>query len=139
MVYHSLNSGTNLDLTMLYKIAADIVVIIHFAFIVFVVTGGLWVFFWEKAVLLHLPAVMWGVFIEFTGGICPLTPLENHLRMAGGAQGFSGGFIEKYITSLIYPDGLTQTIQVALGSAVIIINCLIYGFFLYKKRKARRT
>ena len=107
---------------MIYRIAADLVVLIHFAFIIFVVVGGFLVIKWHKVSWLHIPAAVWGVLIEFTGGICPLTPLENKLRQTGGEAGFSGGFIDKYIIPLIYSDELTRTIQIVLGSIVIIIN-----------------
>ena len=116
---------------MIYRIAADFVVLIHFAFIIFVVVGGLLVVRWHKVSLLHIPAAVWGVLIEFTGSICPLTPLENKLRLMGGEAGFSGGFIDKYIVPLIYSDELTRTIQIMLGLIVIIINVSIYGYLLY--------
>lgn len=116
---------------MIYSIAADLVVLIHFAFILFVVIGGFLVIKWYKVSFFHIPAVVWGVLIEFTGGICPLTPLENKFRLIGGEAGFSGGFIDKYIVSLIYPDELTHGIQVMLGCIVIIINVSIYGYLLY--------
>ena len=116
---------------MIYHIAADLVVLIHFAFIIFVVVGGFLVVKWQKILFFHIPAVVWGVLIEFTGGICPLTPLENRFRLIGGEAGFSGGFIDKYIVSLIYPDELTRTIQIVLGCIVIIINVCIYGYLLF--------
>ena len=119
---------------MIYRIAADLVVLIHFAFIIFVVVGGFLVIRWHKVSLLHIPAAVWGVLIEFTGGICPLTPLENQLRLMGGEAGFSGGFIDKYIIPLIYSDELTRTIQIMLGSIVIVINVLVYGYLLWKRR-----
>lgn len=119
---------------MIYRIAADLVVLIHFVFIVFVVAGGFLVIRWQKVSLLHIPAVVWGVLIEFTGWICPLTPFENTLRWTGGEAGFSGGFIEKYIVSLIYPDELTRGIQILLGLTVIIINVSIYGYLLWQRK-----
>jgi Protein of Unknown function (DUF2784) len=125
---------------MIYRIAADMVVLIHFAFILFVVTGGFLAVRWNKIVLLHIPAAIWGALIEFSGWICPLTPLENELRMAGGGVGFSGGFIEKYIVSIIYPEGLTREIQLFLGIVVIVVNLLIYGYLLWtRKEKSQGT
>ena len=121
---------------MIYCIAADLIVLIHFAFILFVVAGGFLVIKWHQVSLLHIPAAVWGVLIEFTGGICPLTPLENKLRLAGGEAGFSGGFIEKYIVSLIYPEGLTRWVQILLGLAVILVNISIYGYLLWQRRAA---
>ena len=120
---------------MIYSIAADLVVLIHFAFILFVVAGGFLVIKWKKFLLFHIPAVTWGVLIEFFGWICPLTPLENELRAAGGGIGFSGGFIEKYIVSIIYPEGLTRGIQLFLGIIVIFINLFIYGCLLWQRKK----
>lgn len=121
---------------MIYCIAADLVVLIHFAFILFVLAGGFLVIKWHKVSLLHIPAAVWGVLIEFTGGICPLTPLENKFRLAGGEAGFSGDFIEKYIVSLIYPEGLTRWVQILLGLAVILVNISIYGYLLWQRRAA---
>ena len=121
---------------MIYRIAADLVVLIHFAFILFVVAGGFLVIKWQKIALLHIPAAVWGVLIEFTGGICPLTPFENELRLTGGEAGFSGGFIEKYIVFLIYPEGLTRWVQILLGLAVILVNISIYGYLLWQRRAA---
>lgn len=125
------NSGKE---KMIYRIAADLVVLIHFAFILFVVAGGFFVLKWHKVSFFHIPAVVWGVLIEFTGGICPLTPLENKFRLAGGEAGFTGGFIEEYIVSIIYPDDLTRGIQILLGFVVIVINISIYGYLLYRRR-----
>ncbi|MCD4742705.1 MAG: DUF2784 domain-containing protein [Desulfobacteraceae bacterium] len=119
---------------MIYRIAADLIVLIHFAFILFVVAGSFLVIKWHKVSLLHIPAAVWGVLIEFTGGICPLTPLENKLRLAGGEAGFSGGFIEEYIVSIIYPNDLTRGLQILLGSIVIVINVSVYGYLLWKRK-----
>ena len=120
---------------MLYQIAADLVVLIHLAFIVFVMAGGFLVLKWHRVSLIHIPVVIWGVLIEFIGFICPLTPLENKLRMAAGGAGFSGGFIEKYIVSLIYPDELTRGIQILLGFVVIAVNISIYGYLLWQLKE----
>ena len=122
---------------MIYRIAADLVVLIHFGFILFVMAGGFFVIKWHKISFLHIPAVIWGILIEFTGWICPLTPLENKFRQAGGEAGFSGGFIDKYIVSLIYPDELTRGVQILLGFAVIVINVSIYGYLLHKRKASK--
>ncbi len=81
---------------------------------------------------LHLPAMIWAAWIEFRGGICPLTPLENWLRWQGGIAGYQGGFIEHYVEILLYPPGLTRTTQMVLGAAVLVINCILYGFLLFQ-------
>ena len=111
---------------MLYLALADAVLVLHLAFILFVVLGGLLVLWRRWLVWLHLPAVAWGILIEFAGWICPLTPLENWLRMQGGERGYSGGFINHYLASLIYPEGLTRELQWLLGALVLAINAIVY-------------
>jgi len=111
---------------MLARWLADAVLLLHLAFILFVVLGGLLVLRRPKLAWLHLPAALWGALIEFTGGICPLTPLENALRRQGGEAGYQGGFIEHYIVPLIYPGSLTRPVQVALGAVVVLINLAVY-------------
>ncbi len=112
---------------MLAALLADTVLVLHLAFIFFVVFGAFLARRHRRLLWLHLPALAWGVFIEFSGGICPLTPLENRLRVLAGEAGFPGGFIEHYLMSLIYPDGLTRDIQIALGIAVMVVNLLAYA------------
>jgi len=122
---------------MFYQILASAVVLIHFAFVIFVIFGGFLVLRWRWLSWLHLPAVIWGALIEFAGWICPLTPLENQFRMRSGTAGYEAGFIEHYLLPIIYPEGLTRSLQIKLGIIVIIINVSIYGFLLYKKYKSR--
>lgn len=111
---------------MLYKALADCVLIIHFTFILFVVSGGLFVLKWRRLAVVHIPCAVWGALIEFTGWICPLTRLEVELREAAGAAGYRGGFIDHYLLSIIYPYGLTRQEQVLLGLIVITINLGLY-------------
>ena len=118
-------------------VIADLVVVIHFAFVLFVVLGGLLVLRWPRLAYLHLPAAAWGVLIEFAGWICPLTPLEQSLRLKAGEQGYSGSFIEHYVLPLLYPSALTRTIQVVLGAIVIAVNLGIYGYLLRIRRSVR--
>jgi hypothetical protein len=120
---------------MAYKILSDLLVLIHLGFIVFVVLGALLVVRWPKLAWLHVPAAVWGVLIEWTGWICPLTPLENHFRALGGESGYSGGFIEHYIVPLIYPPGLAHETQLILGIAVIVINGVGYGLVMARRRQ----
>jgi hypothetical protein len=115
---------------MLYQILGDLVLLVHLLFIIFVVLGGLLVLKRGRLVMLHLPAVSWGIFIEFSGRICPLTPLENYLRKMAGREGYSGTFIEHYLVPLIYPPGLTSTLQIVLGLVVLVINVSIYAILL---------
>lgn len=121
----------------MYSILADAVLVIHLLFILFVALGGLLVLRWPWLAWLHVPAVLWGAFIEFSAGICPLTPLENSLRELGGRTGYEGGFIDHYITSWIYPEGLTREAQVAIGVAVLIINAAVYGWIVHRWRAHR--
>jgi hypothetical protein len=111
---------------MTYRIAADLLVLFHFAFILFVVLGGFLVFYRHLFAWLHLPAVIWGALIEFSGWICPLTPWEQTLRIKAGQSGYSGGFVEHYIVSLIYPSALTPEIQIILGASVLVLNVSVY-------------
>jgi hypothetical protein len=113
---------------------ANVMVVLHFAFIVFVVLGGFLVWRWRWVAWLHVPAALWGAAIEFVGGVCPLTPLENQWRMQAGEAGYSNSFIEQYLASLIYPAGLTPSVQIYLGAAVLLINMAIYGVLLYRAR-----
>jgi hypothetical protein len=122
---------------MLTRVAADAVVIIHLLFILFVMLGGLLVLRWRWLSLAHLPAVIWGAAVEFTGWLCPLTPLENSLRRASAQSGYSGGFIEHYIIPLIYPAGLSRDIQFFLGAIVVIVNLGVYVLVLRRFLKAR--
>lgn len=119
---------------MPYQIAADLLVILHLGFICFVLFGGLLVLKWRWLLWVHIPAVIWGVLIEFQGWICPLTPLEMWFRQAGGEAGYTGGFVEHYILPIIYPAGLTWNIQWQLGLLVIVINLFIYGWIIKKRR-----
>jgi L-ascorbate metabolism protein UlaG (beta-lactamase superfamily) len=111
---------------MLYRALADAVLLLHLGFIVFVTLGGLLVLRWPRLAALHIPAALWGALIEFTAGQCPLTPLEQWLRHRGGETGYAGGFIEHYLTAAIYPEGLTREMQLALGTAVVLINAAVY-------------
>ncbi|UDM50573.1 DUF2784 domain-containing protein [Cupriavidus sp. MP-37] len=113
---------------------ADLVVIAHALFIVFVVAGGLLVLRWPRAAWVHLPAAVWGVLIEWAGWICPLTPLENTLRRAAGQAGYSGGFVERYLLPLIYPAGLTPAVQLWLGMVVLVVNVAIYALWWRRRR-----
>ncbi len=122
---------------MLFRFAADLVVLTHFTFVLFVVFGALLALRWPRVIFLHLPAAIWGALIEFQGWICPLTPLENRLRSLGGQAGYAGGFIEHYLLPLLYPSGLTRTMQFTLGAVVVAINGLLYGLVWLKWRRAR--
>jgi hypothetical protein len=119
---------------MMYRLLADLVVIIHGGFVLFAVLGGLLVLRRRHFAWLHLPALLWAVFIELTGGICPLTPLENQLRIMGGQEGYRGEFIDRYVMPLLYPDGLTQGYQILLGSFLLALNAAIYAALWHRTR-----
>ena len=121
---------------MIYRALADLVLVVHLAFVVFVVLGGLVVLKWPRMAWFHVPAAIWGVLIEYTGWICPLTPLENSLRARGGEAGYSGGFIEHYIQPVLYPAGLTRSTQVALGSLVLVLNLSAYAVVVSRMRRS---
>ena len=122
---------------MFYRIAADAVLLLHLLFILFVVLGGWLVLRIPKLVWFHLSAAAWGAFIEFSGRVCPLTPLENQLRIASGSAGFSGGFIERYLIPVVYPSGLNRPVQIALGLGVILVNAIFYGLLVIRWARAR--
>jgi hypothetical protein len=110
----------------LFRAAADAVVAIHFAFVLFVALGGFLALRWRRIAWLHVPAALWGAAIELGGWICPLTPLENYLRERGGLAGYEGDFVERYMLPLLYPDRLTRELQVALGIIVLLVNLVVY-------------
>jgi len=119
----------------MYGWLADAVLVVHVAFIAFVGLGGLLVLRWPRLAWLHVPVFVWGALIEFTGGTCPLTPLEVALRHRAGQAGYTGGFIEHYLTPVIYPAGLTRGAQIALGVLVLIVNGAVYAR-LWARRRA---
>jgi len=121
---------------MLYRLAAEIVLLLHLAFIVFVITGAAGAARWRWLPLTHLPAAAWGVFVELTARVCPLTTAENYLRMKAGESGYTESFIEHYLLAIIYPAGLTREIQFALAAGVIVINAAIYAWLFYRHHSA---
>ena len=118
-----------------YSLLANSVVLVHGLFVLFVVLGGLAVLRWRRLAWLHLPAAVWGAFIELTGGVCPLTHLEVWLRRRAGGLGYEGGFIEHYLVPLIYPPGLTRGWQIALGLLVVALNLAVYWVILRRRRR----
>lgn len=121
----------------LYETLADALVLGHLLFIAFVVAGGFLLLRWPRLAWLHLPAAVWGVAVEMLGGVCPLTPLENHFRRLGGGSGYSGGFVERYVVPLIYPEHLSRGDQIVLGAAVLAVNLLAYGLAWHKRSRPR--
>jgi hypothetical protein len=123
---------------MLDRLCADGVVVFHLAFIAFAFVGGLLVLRWRRLMALQLPAVAWATLVEVMHWRCPLTPLENYFRHRGGQAGYAGGFVEHYIEPLVYPSGLTPTIQVMIGCAVFLVNVAVYAVVISRWRRGRR-
>lgn len=121
-----------------YRLLADAVVIVHLGFVLFAVLGALAAFRWPRVIWLHLPAMAWGAYVAFSGRICPLTPLENRLRMQGGEAGYEAGFIEQYLLPVLYPANLTSTTQLVLGALLVLTNLAIYGLLLRHFQQQRR-
>jgi len=123
---------------MTSRVAADVLVALHMAFVIFVAAGGLLVIRWPALAWLHVPAVAWGAYAELTATVCPLTPLENVLRRAAGDAGYEGSFIDRYVMPVLYPSGLTPLDQQAIGVAVIAINVVAYAIVLRNVHRRQR-
>jgi hypothetical protein len=122
---------------VIFQTLIDLVVLLHFSFIVFAIFGGLLALRWPRVLWAHAPAALWAALIEFGGWLCPLTPLENQFRRAAGQAGYGGGFLDHYLVPLIYPPGLTREIQVVLGVVVIVVNVAVY--LLVWRRRLRAS
>ena len=122
---------------MLYGLLADLVLIAHLAFVGFVVFGGFLVLRWRRLAWIHVPVALWGAAIVVTGFTCPLTPLENRLQQLGGRAGYQGGFIEHYVTAVLYPDGLTRQAQLVFGATVLALNLIVYWRVVTVVRRER--
>lgn len=118
---------------------ADALVVVHLAFVAFVVAGGALVLRWPRLAWVHVPAALWGAAIALGGYVCPLTPLENALREAGGGTAYTTGFIEHYVVPVLYPGALTRPIQIGAGIAVVVLNALVYGIVFGPRRPPGRA
>ena len=123
---------------MPYATLADLVVLAHLLFVGFVLLGGILVWRWPRASWAHVPAVIWGVTIEWTGAICPLTPLENWLRSKAGETGYATDFVARYLLPLLYPEGLNRSSQLLIGALVLLLNVAVYGW-LWSGHRAHRV
>ncbi len=121
---------------MIYRIAADAVVVVHAGFVAFVVLGGLLAYRWPRAVRVHLPAAIYGAAVEIGGWTCPLTPLENALRRRGGEGTYAGSFVEQHLVPLLYPGPLPGWGRWALAGVVVVVNAAVYG--MLRARSGRR-
>ena len=119
----------------MYSFLADLVLMVHLAFVVFVLCGGLIVLRWRWIAWLHLPAAAWGAVVEFTGWICPLTPLENWLRLQGGVVGNEQDFMARYLLPILYPGDLTRDLQFLLGTAVVVLNTAVYCWLWHMRAR----
>lgn len=119
---------------MSFRLAADAVLLFHLAFILFALLGAALAARWRWVPLVHLPTAAWGIFVELSGRICPLTYLENHLRLQAGQAGYKESFIEHYLLNIIYPAGLTREVQFTLAGTVLVVNTAIYGWLLLRRR-----
>ena len=122
---------------MNFRLLADLTVLLHGAFIVFVVFGGWLAWRWRWVAWLHVPCAAWGTMVELAGWVCPLTPLENTFRARAGEAGYRGGFIEHYVVPAIYPAGLTRAQQIVLGAVVLAINVVAYGLLIRRGASPR--
>lgn len=122
---------------MHFRLAADAVLLLHLAYIVFAVLGGLLAVRWRWLPLLHLPAVAWAFYVEFTGSLCPLTSMENSFRLSAGQSGYAGGFVEHYLLPLVYPAGLTREVQLILAATVLGVNLAVYAWLVVHRRAGR--
>jgi hypothetical protein len=120
---------------MHFRLAADGVLLLHLAFILFALVGAAAALRWRWIPLVHLPAAAWGFFVELTGRVCPLTYLENHLRIQAGQSGYTESFIEHYLLDVIYPSGLTRDIQLVLAGVVVVVNAALYGWLWTRRRR----
>jgi len=123
---------------LLYRIAAQVVLLLHFAFVLFVVFGGLLVLRYPRVAWWHLPMFVWGSVVNLAGWVCPLTPLENYFLRLAGQAGYTGGFVERYIAPVIYPGGMTREIALVAGVSLPAWNLLVYGFILWRRRRLRQ-
>lgn len=124
---------------MAYHLAANAVLLLHLLFICLVMLGGLLVLRWPRFAMVHVPAAIWGVLVEAMGWYCPLTDLENALLALAGQAGYAGGFTERYLLAVIYPEGLTRETQIWLAGVVVVVNAAIYGWVLRKRRKRKEN
>jgi hypothetical protein len=124
---------------MIYPVLADLILVAHFAFAAFTVLGGMLALRWRPLLWVHLASILWGVVIQWADWTCPLTPLESRLREAGGGAGYTGGFVEHYVSMILYPEGLTAELRYLLGAALIAVNLMVYGYIYSRGRRVARA
>ena len=124
---------------MLYRLLADLVLVLHLAFALFALFGGVLILRYPKLLRIHLPALLWGVAVQWADWICPLTPLENYLRRLGGEAGYPGGFVEYFVLKVLYPENLSLDLRYALGLALIVVNAAVYLYVVIIQRLRARN
>lgn len=124
---------------MLPRLGGDATLVLHLAFIAFVLFGAALAIRWAWVPLVQLPAAAWGIYVELTGRVCPLTHIENHFRVRAGQVGYPDSFVERYLLNVIYPEGLTRDLQIVLAAVVVAVNVAVYGFVFMRRRRARRA
>jgi hypothetical protein len=123
---------------MWYRALADLILVVHFAFVLFVIFGGLLALRWARVAWVHLPIAAYGVAVEVIGFVCPLTPLEVAFRHRGGEAGFAGGFIDHYVTAAMYPAGLTRQAQFVLAAVLVVLNVVVYTIWWTRRSRLRQ-
>ena len=120
----------------MYELAANLTLIVHFAFIIFVVFGALLFFVATKIFYAHIPALIWGIYIELTHSVCPLTYLENWFLQKTNFTMYSESFIQNYLVPIVYPKNLTEDLQIYFAIVIVVINSIFYGFIINKIKKS---
>jgi hypothetical protein len=118
---------------MWYLLLADAVALVHALFVVFVLFGSVFVLRWPRAIWVHAPALLWGLIVEFADIACPLTPLENRLRLLGGEHGHSEDFLSRWLLTILYPESLTRQLQIALGVSLLLLNIALYAWIMRRR------
>jgi hypothetical protein len=119
---------------MYYRLASDSVLLLHMAFILFVLFGGMLTVWWRWIPFIHIPAAAWGFFVEVTAHVCPLTYWENYFLIKAGQSGYPDSFVEYYLLDILYPSGLTREIQLVLAGVVVIVNITVYVWLFFRLR-----
>jgi Protein of Unknown function (DUF2784) len=120
---------------VVYTLLADLVLVVHLAIVVFALLGGALVLRHPKVLWVHLPVLLWGVVVEWADWICPLTPLENYFLHLGGKAGYTGDFVARFVSRVLYPEHLTLSLRYVLGLILIAVNVVVYGYVILRRRR----
>ena len=119
----------------MYELAADLTLIVHFTFIIFIAFGALLFFVSKKIIYVHIPALIWGIYMELTHSVCPLTYLENWFLEKANLSAYSESFIQHYLIPIVYPKNLTEDLQIYLAIVLMVANAIIYGLIIIKSQR----